>query len=86
MADKQIQCASCGRSFTFTAGEQRHYQERGISPPRRCQGCREAHRTNPDASDGGSVKGRGQLMKRAARQMDALFKPAKKASKKGKDQ
>ena len=79
MADKQIQCASCGRSFTFTAGEQNHYEERGISEPKRCKECRDTRQ-----SDSGGRKGRGAQMKEAARQMDALFKPAKEASKKDK--
>lgn len=80
MADKQIQCAGCGRSFTFTAGEQNHYQGRGINEPKRCKNCREARKT-----DGGAFKGRGDRMKQAVREMDALFKPAKKVSKKVDD-
>ncbi len=42
--DRSLQCADCGRTFTFTAGEQEFYQERGYSDPRRCPDCRAARK------------------------------------------
>ena len=35
MSDKTITCRDCGEPFTFTAGEQAFYQERGYSEPQR---------------------------------------------------
>ena len=42
--DRTIQCRDCGQEFTFTAGEQAFYQERGFSEPQRCQSCRAARK------------------------------------------
>jgi CxxC-x17-CxxC domain-containing protein len=40
--DKQLTCEDCGNEFTFTAGEQEFYQEKGFdNEPRRCPDCRE---------------------------------------------
>lgn len=44
MPDQQIVCATCSRSFAWTAGEQQFYHERGLQPPRHCRDCREARR------------------------------------------
>ena len=44
MEDKTIECADCGKPFTFSAGEQQFYQERGMSEPKRCKPCREARK------------------------------------------
>lgn len=43
MSDQQIQCVKCGRSFIWSAGEQRYYAVRNLQPPKRCSDCR-AHR------------------------------------------
>lgn len=43
MSDQQIECVECGRSFTWSAGEQRYYAERDLQSPKRCPDCR-AHR------------------------------------------
>lgn len=40
MTDQTITCRDCGQAFTFTAGEQAFYQERGYSEPQRCASCR----------------------------------------------
>ena len=40
MSDKTLTCRDCGQEFTFTAGEQAFYQERGFSEPQRCPACR----------------------------------------------
>lgn len=52
MSDQQITCVSCGQRFTWSAGEQAFYRERGLSAPRRCPGCREARRRGPAAAQG----------------------------------
>jgi uncharacterized membrane protein YsdA (DUF1294 family) len=41
MPDILIECADCGRRFTWSVGEQHFYRERGLSRPRRCKACRE---------------------------------------------
>lgn len=39
--DKTIKCKDCGKEFTFTAGEQAFYAERGLTnEPVRCKECR----------------------------------------------
>ena len=55
MEDKQIECADCQRTFTFTAGEQEFYQGRNMSDPKRCKECRDARKAN---RDGGRDEGR----------------------------
>lgn len=47
MTDKQITCAGCGRPFTWSAGEQRFFAERGLQRPRRCNTCRKARPLSP---------------------------------------
>ena len=45
--DKSIRCVSCGEDFTFTAGEQEFYKNRGLEhEPTRCKNCREARKAN----------------------------------------
>jgi CxxC-x17-CxxC domain-containing protein len=44
-ADKTLTCRDCGRTFTFTAGEQEFYATRGFTnEPGRCPECRSAHK------------------------------------------
>lgn len=40
MSDRQLTCRDCGQEFTFTAGEQDFYTQRGFSDPQRCPDCR----------------------------------------------
>ncbi|MDR0905731.1 MAG: zinc-ribbon domain containing protein [Oscillospiraceae bacterium] len=40
--DKTLVCKECGNEFTFTAGEQEFYAERGFqNEPQRCKNCRD---------------------------------------------
>lgn len=44
-ADKTITCRDCGTEFTFTAGEQEFYAQKGFTnEPTRCPSCRQAHK------------------------------------------
>ena len=44
--DKTLTCEDCGKDFTFTAGEQEFYQEKGFdNEPRRCSDCRDKRKT-----------------------------------------
>ena len=38
--DIMLECWDCGNSFVFTGGEQKYYQQRGFSQPKRCEDCR----------------------------------------------
>ena len=50
MSDRTLTCRDCGQAFTFTAGEQAFYPERGFSEPQRCPSCRApARRSAPRA-------------------------------------
>ncbi len=40
LSDRTITCRDCGQPFTFTAGEQAFYAERGFAEPQRCASCR----------------------------------------------
>ena len=43
--DKILVCKECGKEFTFTAGEQEFYAERGFqNEPQRCKACRDARK------------------------------------------
>ena len=45
--DEQLVCEDCGKEFTFTAGEQEFYAEKGlVNKPKRCPECRLARRKN----------------------------------------
>jgi len=40
--DKTLVCCDCGQEFTFTAGEQEFYKEKGFeNEPKRCKACRD---------------------------------------------
>lgn len=57
MQDKTLTCRDCGKSFTFTVGEQQFYQERGFqNEPSRCPECRNARRSTQGSGNrmGGS--------------------------------
>lgn len=44
-ADKTLACRDCGSEFTFTAGEQDFYAQKGFSnEPTRCSSCRQARK------------------------------------------
>jgi len=39
--DKTLKCKECGNEFTFSAGEQEFYAEKGFqNEPQRCKECR----------------------------------------------
>jgi len=59
MSDRTLTCRDCGQAFTFTAGEQAFYAERGYSEPQRCPACRAARKAqrSTDGYDSGSSYG-----------------------------
>jgi len=42
LSDITLTCIDCGQPFTFTAGQQRFFAEKGFRRPSRCRECREA--------------------------------------------
>lgn len=43
--DEQLTCEECGAQFTFTAGEQEFYAQKGlVNTPKRCPECRKQRR------------------------------------------
>jgi CxxC-x17-CxxC domain-containing protein len=55
--DKTLTCRDCQESFTFTAGEQDFYQQKGFTnEPTRCPNCRQARKRS---RDGGGYSGGG---------------------------
>jgi hypothetical protein len=57
--DKSIQCSDCGTTFTFSAGEQEFFQNKGFTnEPKRCTECRRANKAQRAQSDRGSYASR----------------------------
>lgn len=49
--DRAIACADCGQEFTFTAGEQEFYAQRGFTEsPKRCASCRQIRKAQRNRS------------------------------------
>jgi len=59
MSDRTLTCRDCGQAFTFTAGEQAFYTERGFSEPQRCPSCRSARKAQRASSGYDSGYGGG---------------------------
>ncbi|MCX7707224.1 MAG: zinc-ribbon domain containing protein [Anaerolineae bacterium] len=66
MSDKMLVCVDCGKQFTFTAGEQDFYAQKGFTnPPSRCPDCRatrKAQRASGGYSGGSSYSGGARQM------------------------
>ena len=69
MSDRSLTCRDCGQEFTFTAGEQAFYQERGFSEPQRCPTCRSARKAQRATTGGGYESGGGGGYSSGPRQM-----------------
>jgi CxxC-x17-CxxC domain-containing protein len=56
--DRILECMDCGASFTWTAGEQRFFEEKGFTnEPRRCADCRARKKA---ARASGEAEGEGR--------------------------
>ena len=52
-ADKPLTCRDCGTQFTFTAGEQEFFDQKGFTnAPTRCPDCRAARRSSSGRGGG----------------------------------
>lgn len=45
MEDITIVCVDCSKSFIFSASEQKYFQDRQLTQPKRCPPCRKARRS-----------------------------------------
>jgi CxxC-x17-CxxC domain-containing protein len=64
--DKTLQCRECGASFTWTAGEQEFYAQKGlVNIPSRCTDCRKARRStgNFASSNSSDRSGRSERVR-----------------------
>jgi CxxC-x17-CxxC domain-containing protein len=58
-ADKTLTCRDCGSEFTFTAGEQEFYAQKGFdNEPTRCQNCRQSRKQSRNSGGGGGYSSR----------------------------
>ncbi len=58
MQDKTLTCRDCNREFTFTAGEQEFFAQKGFTnEPSRCPECRAANKANRGGGGGYSSGG-----------------------------
>lgn len=44
MQDKTIKCKECGYEFVLTVDDQKWYEEKGFTEPKRCKQCRRLRR------------------------------------------
>ncbi len=59
-SDKTLTCRDCGQTFTWSAGEQEFYAQRGLTnEPGRCPDCRAQSRQRRDARPGAGAGARG---------------------------
>lgn len=78
--DKSLQCADCGVTFTFSAGEQEQFASLGFTnEPKRCTSCRQERKARQNANNGNSYRN-DNTGYRPARQMFPV-----KCSECGKD-
>ena len=58
--EKTLQCADCGQSFAFTAGEQEFYASKQLTnEPKRCPSCRQARKSERSGGNSGDYGNRG---------------------------
>jgi DNA replicative helicase MCM subunit Mcm2 (Cdc46/Mcm family) len=41
MSDMILKCQDCGANFTFTEKDQKFFESKGFTPPKRCKPCRD---------------------------------------------
>jgi CxxC-x17-CxxC domain-containing protein len=53
--DRSLTCVDCGQEFSFTAGEQEFYAQRGFTEsPKRCPSCRQIRKAQRNRGSGES--------------------------------
>jgi hypothetical protein len=56
MKDKIIKCERCDQDFAWTVGEQKFFQEKGLSTPKYCRICRAINKKAAKDDFRGKVK------------------------------
>jgi uncharacterized membrane protein YsdA (DUF1294 family) len=49
VSDEIIECVECGRTFVWSSGEQRYYEEHRLVRPKHCPTCRSRRRSQRDS-------------------------------------
>ena len=80
--EKTLQCADCGQSFAFTAGEQEFYASKQLTnEPKRCPSCRQKKRYERSGGNSGGYDNRGPRQMypvtcaQCGKQTDVPFQP-----------
>ena len=56
--DQTLTCIDCGEEFTWSAGEQEFFREKGFTnPPKRCRQCRQDKKEQRSGGEGKGGKG-----------------------------
>ena len=81
--DQVITCRDCRATFTFEAGEQAFFAERGFTPPTRCKPCRQARKAQnaQQTAMAGPPTGPGDMGRAAPVTAEAGEQPRGKSSK-----
>lgn len=69
--DQTLTCCDCSQQFPFTQGEQDFYQDKGLTPPRRCKDCRAAKKARQAAGGTRQPHSKSE-QRRLAAQSDTL--------------
>ena len=71
--DETLSCLDCGRSFTFTAGQQEFFADKGFTnKPSRCDDCRAARKTGNREQRGGSAGASREMFKTTCSQCGGI--------------
>ena len=74
--DKTLVCRDCGNEFTFTAGEQEFYAEKGFqNEPTRCRECRQAHKAARNNNNNGPREMHDAVCANCGAQTKVPFQP-----------
>ncbi len=72
--DKTLTCVDCGQQFTFTAGEQEFYAQKGfMNEPKRCKSCKAVRKGM--GGPGGSREEHEVLCSACGQKTTVPFKP-----------
>lgn len=61
--DAQLKCIDCAEDFTWTAGEQSFYRDKGLeNPPKRCKPCKKAKTHRLDMIEKAKLTGKRHVI------------------------
>ena len=74
--DRELQCADCGATFTFTIGEQEFYATKGFTnDPKRCPDCRAARKSDRSGFGGRQRKMYNVICAQCGVETEVPFEP-----------